>query len=146
LLLQSLEIAIGSDIVDFMPFLVQHENNAILYVPLDKQFTCDALLLPPTGSDNPIVVIDISIVDPYHTSRSAKYKQWHRNLLPLLKEKFVQHEVVFAVVWPYKYTAEQAKSRISNANFLSENKTAMEAIYLLEQEEMKKLCVEIQYT
>jgi predicted RNase H-like nuclease len=125
--------------------IVQDEKHSILYIPEYEKFTCDALLIPPAGSADPIVVIDMSIGDPYGTKRSKKYKTWYATMVPVRNTIFRSHEVVCVAVWPQKYTRALAKKRIEN-KFKEVNKEALGKTYLLEKEEMVKLLVEIRYT
>jgi hypothetical protein len=118
--------------------IVQDEKNSILYIPQYEKSTCDALLIPPAGSADPIVVIDMSTGEPYGPKRSKKYKTWCKTVVPVLNTIFRSHEVVCVAVWPEKYTRAQAESRIKN-KFEKANKEAIGKTYLLEKEEMVRL-------
>lgn len=140
-----LKLFVGGTFADASECIVQDEKNTILYIPRDSQFTRDMFLLPPVGSEDPIVVIDVSIADPYSTNRIKKYKTWQeRRVVPKLKEKFPSHDVVCVAVWPQQWTAEKARAKILN-NFSPENKDALMATYLMDKTGMKNVNVAIKY-
>ena len=140
-----LKLFVGGTFADASECIVQDEKNTILYIPRDSQFTCDMFLLPPVGSEDPIVVIDVSIADPYSTDRIKKYKRWQElTVVPRLKEKFPSHDVVCVAVWPQEWTAEKARAKILN-NFSPENKDALMATYLMDKTGMNNVNIAIKY-
>jgi hypothetical protein len=116
-----------------------------LYVPLSKQFRFDALLLPSAESEDPILVIDPSVQDPYSTDRVNKYKSWNKIIIPMLREKFPKHDVVCIAVWPKGYTQAEAKERMTSGRFKVDNKEILSKTYLLEKTGMEALGVQVQY-
>lgn len=110
---------------------------------MDSNFIFDMLMLPPVGSDSPIVILDLSVTDPYHSNRISKYKNWKNTVIPLLKLSFPSHDVVCVTVWPENYTLEKASERIKGFQD-ADHRAALDNIYLLEQGGMDR-CVEINF-
>jgi hypothetical protein len=89
-----------------LPFNVLHEVKPLIvsvaYVPLNRNFACDAIMMPAEyDAASPIILLESSTTDPLDSDRVKKVRKWFepKGVATTLRAAYPKRRVVCALVW-----------------------------------------------
>ena len=118
----------------------------VVYVPLNPNFACDAVMMPAVDDDaSPIILLEPSTTDPLDSDRVKKVYKWFEpeGVVTTLRAVYPKRQVVCALVWDQvlrsRALSDSAAGLTRDASARTADGAAIDAIVVIDLEGIVQL-------